>query len=171
MPKGLKPTSQLITIGFRAAESAANTFTQAQVDLQLNPLDLEVFVVQAIDIDTSAPEALIGTNTIVSASLSSTSRTTMGGLEDSNVMAVKTVQFRSQNATTPPVAYVSGSMESVPTNQEYLGIIATNDFFVQVEGANNTAVKNATGKMYGYRAKADAEIFAALTQSELLSAN
>ena len=35
MPKGLKPTSQLITIGFRATESSANTFTQAQVDLQL----------------------------------------------------------------------------------------------------------------------------------------
>ena len=169
MPKGLKPTSQLITIGFRATESAANTFTQAQVDLQLNPLDLEVFVVQAVDIDTSAPEALIGTNTNVQASVSSTTRTTIGALSDSNVLAVKEVQFRSQNATTPPVPYVSGSMETPPTNMEYLAIIATNDFFVQVEGDNNAAAKNCTGKLYGYRAKADAEIFAALTQSELLS--
>ncbi len=169
MPKGLKPTSQLITIGFRATESAANTFTQAQVDLQLNPLDLEVFVVQAVDIDTSAPEAIIGTNSNVQASVSNTSRTTIGSLSDSNVLAVKEVQFRSQNATTPPVPYVSGSMETPPTNMEYLAIIATNDFFVQIEGDNNTAVKNATGKLYGYRARADADIFAALTQSELLS--
>jgi len=171
MPKGLKPTSQLITIGFRVSESAANTFTQGQVDLQLNPLDLEVFVVQAIDIDTSAPDALIGNNTIVAASLSSTSRTDMGTLADSNVMAQKTVQFRSGNATTPPVAYVSSSMESVPTTQEYLGVIATNDFFVQIQGQNNSILKSATGKVYGYRAKADADVFAALTQSELLSAN
>ena len=169
MPKGLKPTSQLITIGFRATESGANTFTQAQVDLQLNPLDLEVFVVQAVDIDTSAPEAIIGTNTNVQASVSNTSRTTIGSLQDSNVLAVKEVQFRSQNATTPPVAYVSGSMETPPTAMEYLAIIATNDFFVQVEGDNNVAAKNCTGKLYGYRARADADIFAALTQSELLS--
>ena len=171
MPKGLKPTSQLITIGFRSAETGANTFTQAQVDLQLNPLDLEVFVVQAIDLDLLAPDCLIGTNTEVEGSVSSTSRTTIGDLSDSNVLARSKVQFRSGNATSPPVAYWSNSMETPPTNMEYMGIIATNDFFVQVEGTNNSAAKVATGKVYGYRAKADAEVFAALTQSELLSAN
>ena len=171
MPKGLKPTSQLITIGFRATESGANTFTQAQVDLQLNPLDLEVFVVQAIDIDLLGPDCLIGTNTEVEGSVSSTSRTTIGTLADSNVLARSKVQARSGNATSPPAMYWSSSMESPPTNMEYMGIIATNDFFVQVEGTNNSAAKSATGKVYGYRAKADAEVFAALTQSELLSAN
>ena len=171
MPKGLKPTSQLITIGFRATESSANTFTQAQVDLQLNPLDLEVFVVKAIDLDVLAPDNVIGTNSEVEASLSSTIRTTIGTLADSNVLSVSKVQIRSGSGTTPPVLYASSSMESPPTTLEYMGIIATNDFFVQVEGANNSATKSVKGKMYGYRARADAEIFAALPQSELLSAN
>ena len=53
---------------------------------------------------------------------------------------------------------------------EYLGIIATNDFFIQIEGANNVLLKSMVGKLYGYRAIADAATFAALTQSELLSA-
>ena len=50
-----------------------------------------------------------------------------------------------------------------------MGIIATNDFFIQVEGTNNTAAKIASGKVYGYRARADAAVYAALVQSEVLS--
>ena len=53
---------------------------------------------------------------------------------------------------------------------EYVGIIATNDFFVQINGSGNTGAKAVTGKLYGYRARADADIFSALVQSEVLSA-
>ena len=62
------------------------------------------------------------------------------------------------------------SMDTHPAMLEYIGIIATNDFFVQVQGANNTNTKLAQGKMYGYRARADASVYAALVQSEVLSA-
>ena len=63
MPKGLKETSSLITIGFSVSETAPNTFQQGRVDLQLNPLDNEVFVVQAINLDPEAPDAIAATNT------------------------------------------------------------------------------------------------------------
>ena len=53
MPTGLKETSSLISIGFSVTETAADTFTQGSIDLQLNPLDNEVFVVYAIDLDLS----------------------------------------------------------------------------------------------------------------------
>ena len=56
MPKGLKETSSLITISSQVTESAANTFTSQQVDLQLNPLDNEVFIVYAIDLDLQQPD-------------------------------------------------------------------------------------------------------------------
>ena len=46
----LKQTSEIIAIGFSIDETAANTFTQVRVDLQLNPLDNEVFVVSAFDV-------------------------------------------------------------------------------------------------------------------------
>ena len=87
MPKGLKSTSSLITIGFAVTESAANTFTQTQVDLQLNPLDNEVFVVQAIDIQGDFPDAVAGLNTSVQAALTSTSRAAMPLLSDSACLA------------------------------------------------------------------------------------
>jgi len=52
---------------------------------------------------------------------------------------------------------------------EYIGIIATNDFFVQVEGFNNLIAKACQVRVYGERMKADASVYAALVQSEVLS--
>ncbi len=170
MPKGLKETSSLISIGFGVAEPAANTFTQAQVDLQLNPLDNEVFVVYAIDLDVGAPDAVAGTSTVMAGSLSTTSRTTIGDLSDTNVMANKQLQIRAGGFVDGGVGFTSGSNESPATQLEYLGIIATNDFFVQVEGTNNLIAHSMTGRVYGVRARADSSIYAALVQSELLSA-
>ena len=61
-------------------------------------------------------------------------------------------------------------METPPATLDYIGIIATNDFFVQIKGTGNTGTKSVFGKMYGYRAVASADIYAALVQSEVLSA-
>ena len=38
MPKGLKDTSGIIAISSQVLESAANTFTEATLDLNLDPL-------------------------------------------------------------------------------------------------------------------------------------
>ena len=170
MPKGLKETSGLITIGFSATETAPNTFVEERVDLQLNVLDREVFIVYAIDMDPSPCDNLIGLNTATDSSLSVTSRTTVGSLSDSNVMAVGERQIRSAGAATNGVGFETISASSPGTQLEYIGIIATNDFYVQLEGRNNNNTMTVHGKLYGVRAQASADIFAALTQSELLSA-
>ena len=86
MPKGLKSTSSLITIGFQVNESGANTFTQGQVDLQLNPLDNEVFVVVGVNLDPGFPDSVAGTSTAVNATVSTTARTTIGSIAESNVI-------------------------------------------------------------------------------------
>ena len=52
---------------------------------------------------------------------------------------------------------------------DYIGIIATDDFFLQVEGNNNTSAKTMNARIWGFRAKSDAATYAALVQSELLS--
>jgi len=169
MPKGLKETSSLIAIGFSVAETAPNTFAQNRVDLQLNPLDNEVFIVYAIDLDVGAPDAIAGTSTVMAGSLSTTSRTTIGDLSDSNVMANKQLQIRAGGFVDGGVAFTSGSNESPATQLDYLGIIATNDFFVQVQGTNNGIAHGMTGRCYGVRAKADSSIYAALVQSEVLT--
>lgn len=167
MPKGLKMTSSLITIGFEVTESGANTFTQGQVDLQLNPLDNEVFVVQAVNLDPSNPDATAGANTNVDAGLTTTSRTAMPNLSDSAAIAIASNAIRADAVIG--VGFSKSSMETPPSGLEYIGIIATNDFFVQILGTGNANAKKVSGKLYGYRARADAAVYAALVQSEVLS--
>ena len=68
------------------------------------------------------------------------------------------------------MAFSEQALESPASTLDYIGIIATNDFFVQIAGTNNLSAKTMQGKMYGYRARATADIYAALVQSEVLSA-
>lgn len=170
MPTGLKQTSSVIPIGFKVTETAANTFTQSQIDLNLSPLDREVFVVMSINLDPSTPDSVAGTTTIVNSSLTSTSQTDTVGLDNSNCLAAAGNFIRQNAGSVDGVAFQTLGSETPPANLEYIGIIATNDFFIQVRGSGNTNAKALAGKLYGYRARASADIYAALVQSEVLSA-
>lgn len=169
MPTGLKQTSSVVAIGFKSLETAANTFNQTSVDLNLSPLDREVFVVLAVNLDPQTPDAVAGITTSVGSSLTTTSQTAVVGLDDSNCLAIAANTIKSANPTSA-VAFQTLGSETPPSTLEYIGIIATNDFFVQVKGSNNTGAKFCKGKLYGYRARADASIYSALVQSEVLSA-
>ena len=172
MPTGLKATSSVVPIGFSVTEGGANTFAQAQIDLNLSPLDREVFVVLSIDIDPSAPDAIVGTNSATVASLTTTTQTAVQSLANANCLAVGRLDLRSNAAfvASPGASFSRQSNEAPSTRLDYIGIIATNDFFVQVIGQNNVNAKSCAGKLYGYRARADASIYSALVQSEVLSA-
>lgn len=170
MPKGLKQTSSPITVSFSVNESAANTFTEAEVDLALNVLDREVFVVTGINLDSSEPEAIAGTNTRVRGSISTTSRTSVGTLASNNVMAISRKSIQANGFVDGGVGFTDSFGESPAVGMDYLAVIATNDFYLQIIGSNLANPSSMVGKLYGYRAVADADTFAALTQSELLSA-
>lgn len=168
MPTGLKASSSVVSIGFSTTETAANTFTQSQIDLNLSPLDREVFVVLAVNLDSSVPETIAATNTNIRARLTTTSQTAIVGLDNANCLAA--LSHYTMSDATASVGYSSQALETPPSNLDYIGIIATNDFFVAIEGNNNTSAKGVSGKLYGYRAVASADIYAALVQSEVLSA-
>ena len=167
MPRGLKETSSLIVISANVTETAANTFTSAKVDLQLNPLDNEVFIVYGIDMDLQQPDSVDATDIRIEGSLSTTERTSVGSLADSNVMAHSRQVI--QNQTTNAVYTDFSSDSAPPTMLEYLGIIATNDYYLNIDGGNNGTAKTLAARVYGVRAKADAAVYAALVQSEVLS--
>jgi hypothetical protein len=167
--KGLTQTSSLIQISSSVTESAANTFTIEQIDLQLNPLDREVFVVQAVDLDLGAPDLKADATTVTALSLSSTRRTTVGGIDFPNVLAAK--RITTQGVTDVGAVTNEYMASDTPaSNLEYIAIVATNDFFLNIEGTANAGAKAANARVYGYRARADAAIYAALVQSEALSA-
>ena len=165
----MKRSSSTIVIGARIVESAANTFTQSQVDLQLNPLDNEVFVVQAINLDVGACDALAGVDTATTMTLTTTSQTALPNLANSNVLGKAEKAIRALGFVDGGVGFQENSMETPPSMLDYIGIIATNDFFLQIEGSANAGAKTGSVKVYGYRARADAATYAALVQSEVLS--
>ena len=171
MPTGLKQTSSLISVGFRITESAPNTFTQSSVDLNLSPLDREVFVVLSCDLTPFAPGNVPTLTTRTNVSVSSTRQTAVTDIDNSNCVAASVLSVIQDPAgALSPVSFQSDALDTPGSMLDYIAIIATNDFFVQVQGTNNIAAKGSAGRIYGYRAQASADIYAALVQSEVLSA-
>lgn len=178
MPKGLKMTSSPIQISGRSTltTGAADVFLSKRVDLQLNPLDNEVFVVTGVkldfrrpieDADTATPEAIC----FQRLSLSTTEQVTYSGIDKPSVLAASAINMRS-NLGSPVVIIEQNAMDAPPAAMDYLQIIATNDFFINYEASGtykDNATLTANVRVYGYRATADSSTYAALVQSELLS--
>jgi len=166
---GFKKTSSLIAISFGVTESALNTFTEEEIALQLDVLNNEIFVVLAADINLSTPDMVGGSDTRMRGTITSTSFDAMPTLANTNTIAKAQDAIRS-DAPTNGVSFTQRATESYTGDLDYIALIATNNFFVQVQGTNNTSAKDVTGRVWGYRAKADASTYAALVQSEVLSA-
>lgn len=181
MPRGLKETSSQIVISFGLAESAANTFTSERIDLQLNALDNEVFVVTGVKLDALPPDVQLGlgdnrTETQATLSKQDITNALAKDLSNPSVFAAHTVNIITSGAVLPvsgDYAYnsvlQSEGLADAPYHVEYLDIIATPDFYVNIMGQGNASPRSVNGKLYGYRARADASTYAALVQSELLS--
>lgn len=179
-PKGLKATSSQIVVSFTLDESAANTFTSDRVDLQLNALDNEVFVVTGckMDLDICDVNSAAGqtrTRTFVTLSKQDITNAGTQNLGNPSVFASGSIQSSNSISAQPggdnfgtSIVVLENSTDA-PDQAAYVDIIATPDFFVNIQGTGNVGAKTVAGKLYGYRARADAAIYASLVQSELLS--
>ena len=172
MPKGLKQTSSPIQISATVAESAANTLTTETIDLSLNALDQEVFVVTQVNIDVDAPDSVLATSTTVDSTLSTVLRTSLGSIADANVLASSRRAIICNSGMTPDggIPFDREDPTFTALSEDYLGIVATSNCFLNIAGVNNGNPKRARVRIYGYRAKAEASVYAALVQSEVLSA-
>ena len=172
MPKGLKATSSPIQISASVTEVAANALVIDQIDLTLNVLDNEVFVVTQLNLDVDAPDSIANTSTAVDATISTTRRTTVGSIADQNVLGSSSRQIICNAGMTPDggIPFEREDPLFVSLDSDYLGIIATNNAFLNLVGTNNNNIKQVRARIYGYRATADSSTYAALVQSELLSA-
>jgi len=167
---GFKKTSDIIAISFGIDESAANTYTQETVALQLDVLNNEIFVVLAVDLNNATPDLVPGATTETRSTVSSTSATGIQSLANTNVLAEASLSIVADAGAGAAVSFSRAAEESPGTTLDYIGLIATNNFFVAVKGANNLAARSCNGRVWGYRARADATTYAALVQSEVLSA-
>ena len=186
MPKGLKQSSSPIQISTSSQISndpVAAQFTSKRVDLQLNPLDNEVFVVTGLKIDFDNPLAPVNSaggaalyQVDQRCSISTTTQTTYEGIDSPKVIGASQLDGQSIISTDLEHEYYTvieqNAMDAPPASMEYLSVIATNDFFVNYLVSSNYLAGqtfNARVRLYGYRAVADAVTYAALVQSELLS--
>ena len=167
---GFKKTSDTIAISFGVTELAPNTFVQDEIALQLDVLNNEIFVVVGVDLDLGNPDAIAGTDTATRASVCSTSQTGVSSLANTNCIASARDAIRAAGFVDGDVAFARAAETTPLADVDYISLIATNNFFVQLVGTSNLAIKSLEGRMWGYRARADASTYAALVQSEVLSA-
>ncbi len=167
---GFKKTSETIAISFGLNELAPSTFIQEEIALQLDILNNEIFVVLAIDLDLQAPDAIAATNTQTSSSVTTTTQTALQFLSNTNCLAVAQSSIRAAGFIDGGVSFDRRADATYTGDVPWIGLIATNNFFVQLQGSANLATKAVTGRVWGYRAKADSSTYAALVQSEVLSA-
>ena len=168
LPKNLTSTSSILTVGDFTVESGANTFTSNRVDLQLNPLDNEVMVIYAANIDSRPPDLVSGVKTQTNVSISTTQRKDVGTIADANVIASQVIECIYDGTAAVSFEHTAG--ESPASALPYIGIIATNDFFVNIQGLGNLTAKTTSVRLWAVRAKPSSSVYAALVQSELLSA-
>jgi hypothetical protein len=171
-------TNMPLTVPVGGLSSATKT-----IDLQLNPLDNEVFVVTAVKIDfldlpdVDASAAFEG-GTFLQASVLK-NQPPVGEIQtiaNSNCVASSKVNIYIQYdlTTTTVLQYTvleNTAMDTPPASQDYLDIIATDNFVVQFSCGEALASQQVAAaiRVYGYRARADAATYAALVQSEVLS--
>ena len=167
---GFKKTSDTIAISFGVTETAPNTFLEEQIALQLDVLNNEIFVVLAADINLTPPDAVAGVDTNTFGTISSTTSSTISTLANSNTIAVARDAIRAAGFVDGGVGFTRSASETYSGDVDYIALISTNNFFVQLQGQNNLLPKSLSGRIWGYRARADASTYAALVQSEVLSA-
>jgi len=165
-----KRTSSTVVISVDAIESGPNTFTETEHDLQLSALDQEIFVVLALDMAPAPPDALAATDTATSVSISTTSRNAVGNIGDNNVLGAAESLIRAAGFVDGGVGFQQIASEAPAGMVDYIGLIATSQFFTQIAGLNNAGPKSSGVRIWGYRARADAATYSALVQGTVLSA-
>jgi len=166
MASGLKRTSADFFVSAQVIESAANTFTSAQITLPLNSLDREVFVVTGIILDPATPSIVPGTSCDSSLQLTRQVATAMIPLSEFNLIATSTETILSGAAEHSFFSKTYGNQIN-ESGQDYVDVVATPNMFLACQGGNNVGPLTSSVRVYGYRARADSAVYSALIASEL----
>ena len=163
MAKAYTITSDPFFVNGSITESAANTYTAEQISLPLDSLNQEGILVHAVYFTSDEPEQVPNARTAVTLEVTSTSKTALVGANDANLVARRQL-FVSGGAAEfsgPHVVDFIGS-EAPYQVSDNLMVIATDDVFFAIKGANNLAL-TASGqfRMVCSRIKLSASAYAA----------
>lgn len=170
MAKSYQVTSDPFYINGSVTESALNTYTQVQISAPLDSLNREGLLIHAIYFRSSIPDAVAALNSTIEMQVTTTSKTTIVGVNDANLLAHREL------VTTGGAAEFSGPhvIDMVANTDSYqgdmnLGLVATDDVYLAIRGINQTVAKGATVRIVASRIKLSADAYAALVTNELSS--
>lgn len=169
----LKKTSQMLNLGAKITFTDGDVNANSRIQLPLNSLDREVFVVTDISIDSDPliiPQ-LAGQDVSLNFSVNKNA-TTVQTINNPDCVG----HFRKQVTTTPvgDVVQISAypSEASTGTDMDYLSIVATSDYILAGSYASTGGGdpnRTVYVRLTGYRAVADSAVYSALIAEELNS--
>jgi len=180
--KGLSKESELLFISQELALPDGGVAVTREVTLPLNTLERQIFVVTDIQAYVegqtfSQSSAVANQDIDWSWSISSQDLDAVlvagatGNIGNPRVLAAGGWKFAAGTAGVP-VQYEWGTNSSTTgTPSDYLGIIATPDFFIRGQYLNSAGIGsgNLCVRVVGYMAVASADVYAALVTQEVNS--
>jgi len=168
MAKAYKITSDPFFVNGSITESAANTYTQAEISLPLDSLNQEGVLVHAVYFTSTEPERVVNAKTVCALQVSSTSKTDIVGANDANLIARRQLIVLGGAAefSGPNIIDLIGQ-DAPYTEADNLMIVATDNVFFAIKGDNNTGAMQGQFRMVCSRVKLDAAAYAALVTNEL----
>ena len=160
-----KYTSDMFQISALAAETTANTLVTETIQVSLDSLSREILVIEYVDIDISPPELVTGVKTQMNVTL----RDNDGGVAGlSNPRTIATANITVSAAGPGDVAVFQNAEPKTANMMDgALYVTATDNLFLSVQGANNTAALGlGQVRIFARRAKADADTYAAILTSQ-----
>lgn len=165
----IKQITSLVNIGGKVTESAANTYTETTIGINLSPVDRQVFVITDVAFTSGEPESIPATRTALTYQVTKTSQTDIIGAQNPDLISVgqKFIQGGAAEFSWFETDFGGGGQTSTGGRNDYLMILATEDAFIGVVGMNNAIAHAAACRVTGYFATADASTYQALVLSEL----
>ena len=170
MAKAYTITSDPFFVNGNLTESALNTFTEAEISLPLDSLNREGILVHAVYWTVTDPSRVAGLLSDIRCQVTATSKTGIVGANDANLISRRetTIVGGAAEFSGPHIVDLVGS-EAPYQVSDNLGLIATDNVFLGVEGRNQTVTASASFRMVCSRIKLSADAYAALVTNELSS--
>lgn len=170
MAKAYQITSDPFFINANVTETAADTFTEVQISAPLDSLNQEGLLIHAVYFSGSEPERVANAESSVFYQLTSTSKTGRVFVNDANLIAAqqKIISGGAAEFSGPHTLDLLGGNEPYTTEMN-LGIVATDDIFLAVQGFGQTAARSCQVRVVASRIKLTASAYAALVTNELSS--
>jgi len=171
MAKAYKITSDPFFVNGSITESGANTYTQEEISLPLDSLNQEGILVHAVYFESSSPDLVAGpAYSRVNVQVTATSKTALVGANDANLIAQRTLVTACGAAEFSGPHVIDFIGEQGPyAEDDNLMIVATDNVFFAIQGANQTAASEGTFRMVCSRVKLESAAYAALVTNELSS--